>query len=710
MCREEDVSQKNTDFIKKLNFHTLFPLYMNRLILLFLLQITLPVCAQRLSEQEVRKRVMDFLALSDKIKGDNMARSRGTIELDKAYTAENEYICVYDIPHKGGFVIATTDRRTPAVVGYSDSGAFADAKSNPSFNLLLKSYEKCMPKYNPPILYDAGIPEVVTPLLHDTWHQYSPFWNMTPVVNSKQCLTGCVAHAMAEVMKYYEYPKCGNGSHTYTDVRGCGETLTANFKEHVYDWHNILDSYTLGNYTQEQADAVARLISDCGIAVNMRYSPIASGAFPIYQPIALTEYFGYDRGLQIYFRDFFSYAEWDRMLKKELAEGRPILISGYSATEAHAFVCDGYDRNGLYHINWGWEGEANGYYDMQIMSPDLPDWFDRNNPEQGLNLTQIVCVGIRPASESMSPERHSFAFSAIKPLDANIARNEAFSVVTSNMSNIGWNIHDGKVCIALKGDGTIDILKDYEHNFLLEEIEDTTYTDTLTISIPTHIQDGTYRIVPVFQDNGEWKEARTTIGVPNYILAHVSSDSIMLHEDMENMACLSITGLDFPDTLIQASPPEYSITLHNEGSEFFGRIYFALENPDNPGIYTVFSQQGMTLEAGEISTRTFNRTPFTLAKGKYVLRIFHDLNLFNDSIVMIKNLPEKNVTVVNQAEVSIKNIKKESEKAEVVIYSLDGRILHHTHTSNMEDAISKTNLTRGVYIVSQGRRKMKIVK
>lgn len=681
---------------------------MYRFILSFFLLGTLPGYAQRLSEQEVRKRVTDFLISQNKETGIH-SRSGSTIELEKVYSSSEGNICVYDAPEEGCFVIATSEERTSVVLGYSDSGLFSCAQSNASFKALLSSYERNATSDNSPTWRKAELPDAVPPLLHDTWHQSAPFWNMTPVTDSKQCLTGCVAHAMAEVMKYYEHPTCGNGSYTYTDVRGCGEILTANFGEHIYDWKNILDSYIPGSYSQEQADAVALLLSDCGIAVNMRYTPIASGAYPVYQPIAMTNYFGYDRGMQIYFRDFFPYSEWENMLKTELAEGRPILISGYSATEAHAFVCDGYDRNGLFHINWGWEGEANGYYDMRVMSPDLPDWFDRNNPEQGLNLTQVVCVGIRPASETVSQERYSFAFSAIEALDTKVARNAAFRIVTSNLANIGWNIYKERVGIALKKDYVLEILKDYEHEFLLEETEDTTYTDTLSVNIPTHVTDGTYRIMPVYQDGTEWKEARTTVGTPNYLLARISSEGITLCKDEKAEAHLTLTEIDFPDTLIRTSHPEYSLTLRNGEQEFFGRVYLALEHGNTPGNYIVFSQQGMTLEPGEVTTRSFSRTPFNVARGKYKLRIFHDLNLFNDSIVMLEGMPDKLVVVVNPSEVSIEDIMEEREE-EVKIYALNGTLLLCTHTEEAEKAVRNSALSPGVYIACQGKRRLKIVK
>ena len=391
--------------------------------------------------------------------------------LRKVYGPQNSKCAIYDVDG-GGFIIASTDERMPAVLGYSDKGCFARANANPAFRSMLKAFSESEPKQREPLMRRADFPAAVAPLIKDTWHQNEPYWQQTPVVDGKQCVTGCVAHAMAEVMFYHRHPQRGTGSHTYTDSAGCGQTLTANFAEHVYDWDNILNNYAEGEYTQTQADAVALLLSDCGISVNMRYTPTESGAHTVYQPIALTKYFGYDYGTQLYFRDFFTWQEWNDMLMAELAEGRPILIAAYSATLAHAFVCDGYDEQGYYHINLGLGGDADGFYNMQYLSPDQPQWYDKNNPERGMNLLQSVVIGVKPLADGAvpEPEVHSFGMSGISALDDAAERGGELSVVTCDLSNLGWNLHDDRVALALKGDeGVVAVLKDYAHEFLLEE-------------------------------------------------------------------------------------------------------------------------------------------------------------------------------------------------------------------------------------------------
>jgi hypothetical protein len=673
-------------------------------IILLMLCAALNSVAQCLTDAKVESRVRAVVPV------------KKSAPLRKVYGPQNSKCAVYDVDG-GGFIIASTDERMPAVLGYSDKGCFARANANPAFRSMLKAFSESEPKQREPLMRRADFPAAVAPLIKDTWHQYEPFWQRTPQVDGEQCLTGCVAHAMAEVMYYYRYPERGTGSHTYTDSLGCKQTLTANFAEHVYDWDNILNAYVEGEYTQKQVDAVAQLLSDCGIAVNMRYTPAESGAYTIYQPLALTSYFGYDRGIQIYFRDFFTWQEWNDMLMTELSAGRPVLMAGHSNSQAHAYVCDGYDEQGFYHLNWGWEGEADGYYNIQYMSPDLAEWYDKDSPERGLNLLQVIVAGVQPPKNGQhSAEVHSFGMSGISALDDAAERGGELSVVTCDLSNLGWNLHDDRVALALKGDeGVVSVLKDYAHEFLLEEIDDTTYTDTLRFTVPESVSNGVYRLVPVFLDNGEWREARTSVGTPNYLRTVVRSDSVLLSEPIESKASLTFIDTDIPDTLVQWSIPDYSFTLRNDGAEFCGRVYMCLEPVDGSDRRFVFNQQGMTLMPGEVTTRTFHRTVFAAPPpGVYFLTFYNDVNLFNDSLAVLNDVPRRTVRVVTQA-VSIDGVDGDpsAATADALIYSVSGILVGRMSGVTADtavEAVRQLDVPSGLYVVRCGDKVVKIIK
>lgn len=480
-----------------------------------------------------------------------------------------------------------------------------------------------------PILLSSELPVRVGPLLSDNWDQeHDPYLRFTPLDSlGNHCVVGCVALAMGEVMRFWQWPKT------------------------TYDWKNMLDDYIEGQYSEVQGDAVGHLLADCGRMVDMSYGSSSSGAKSIKQPIVLVDSFGYDIGAQVYFRDFFRHSEWHNLLHAELAAGRPILLSAMSSTLSHAFVCDGYNEEGLYHINWGNPNhEEDGWYNFDILTPNQPQWYVKDNPERGLNLIQHVCLGVQPPVQG-SQETHFFGLSHINTLEEtgkNMGRT--IHVVTHNLANVGWNKHEGRVGLALKYKGELlSILADYSHEFELEEITDTTYTDTLCIDVQSPIKIlGEYHIVPVFEDNGEWVEARTSVGVPNYVSIEMTSDGLIIN-DIQSAHChLSITSFDFPDTLATNAAPRYNISIKNESeNQYCGRIYFSLSNPDMSNKNYVFSMQGMYINPGETISRSFFQTPLrNVPVGNYSLNVFADMDLFTDSVVTLGNFKERVISVV----------------------------------------------------------------
>lgn len=214
--------------------------------------------------------------------------------------------------------------------------------------------------------------------------------------STDRSVTGCVATAMAQVMMYYQYPKT-----LQTDIPAYVShtkhlSIPQINKGESYDWDNMLPqyaSYEPLNYTDAQAAAVAKLLYHCGVACEMDYGP-SSGANVT--PGILSTYFGYDSDLmQDLNRDVFTLAEWTQIMDKELSARRPILYSGRSSDGGHEFVCDGTDGNGLYHINWGWGGYQDGYFDVTILNPDKGGAGSGSAPD-GYNQYCSMIVGIAP--------------------------------------------------------------------------------------------------------------------------------------------------------------------------------------------------------------------------------------------------------------------------------------------------------------------------
>lgn len=202
--------------------------------------------------------------------------------------------------------------------------------------------------------------------------------------------TGCVATAMGQIMKRWNWPPSGRGSHTWDPPFPAYGPYTVDFGARTYDWAimpNDVVPYVSG-FEPAGNREVAKLLRDIGVAVEMEYEPGGSGAClwqnsgsPGYCNIGCSQTSFSRHGGMKAFKDYFRYhtptytgkycktdAQWIALLKSELDAGRPILYEG-SGSGGHAFVCDGYDASNNFHFNWGWDGSYNGYYSLTDLTP-----------------------------------------------------------------------------------------------------------------------------------------------------------------------------------------------------------------------------------------------------------------------------------------------------------------------------------------------------
>lgn len=234
--------------------------------------------------------------------------------------------------------------------------------------------------------------EEVKPLISTRWDQTYPYNSGCPIVDGRRSVTGCVATAMAQVMKFWQYPAVGKGEITYSPET-MDEDLYLDFSTVSFNWSAMLNSYR-GIYSDISAQAVADLMKACGHSVMMRYSPYESGAYSREITNALVNYFGYDQGVDRKKRaDYSSQSEWNNLVYGELRQGRPVIYSGQSTAGAHCFVCDGYDGEGLFHINWGWSGVSDGYFLLDQLNPST---VGTGGHYGGYNMDQDVIIGITP--------------------------------------------------------------------------------------------------------------------------------------------------------------------------------------------------------------------------------------------------------------------------------------------------------------------------
>ena len=291
------------------------------------------------------------------------------------------------------FVVVAADDRIVPVLGYSTEGAF-DPQNVP---IQMQDYLEAFSQEITAIINEPSCPSlyqerwatllsdsyaatkgtaVVGPLLSTIWAQTEFYNSLCPedaAGPAGHVPVGCVATAMAQVIRYWEYPVHGVGSHTYlanSSAYGYGDygEQTADYEHTTYDYANMPNRLTASS-TQAQVTAVATLSYHCGVSVDMFYGPKGSGSFMDRVSPALIKYFDYPDRLKHLSRNNYTDEEWVKMLKAELDLGHPMPYDGSGDAGGHAFVCDGYDNEDYFHFNWGWNGAYNNYFLVSSLNP-----------------------------------------------------------------------------------------------------------------------------------------------------------------------------------------------------------------------------------------------------------------------------------------------------------------------------------------------------
>ena len=313
----------------------------------------------------------------------------------------------------GGYIIISGDDQTEEVLGYCDTGSFNYGQLPTAMQEWLDGCAAQIERLGKGgndagarqgiIMRDAvSTHPAVEQLMDCTWNQGSPYNDECPMYFSLgRSVTGCVATAMAQIL-YYNRDKSVSETQaampaydTWTEHPTYGHLHVNGIPAGApLDWDNMLPSYGSGATAIERL-AVAQLMHYCGVAVHMDYTNSASGAQSSEVATALTRYFGYGQSVRYISASDYSDSEWDQTIYNEMAAGRAVYLSGANATAGHAFVCDGYDGNRRYHINWGWGGQSNGYYLLTNLAPGSQGI---GGSDDGYNSYRDAVVGIEPVN------------------------------------------------------------------------------------------------------------------------------------------------------------------------------------------------------------------------------------------------------------------------------------------------------------------------
>ena len=368
--------------------------------------------ASPITSQQAQQNAMDFL----KKKGKTVSKTALRDVSSKDATSKNYY--VFNIGTNEGFVIAAADDQVPAILGYASHGTVLIEAMPANLKAWLDSYDKQISyiqeqgiKGSTPI---TSTHAAISPLMTTTWNQTDPYNQSCPDFFSYgKSVTGCVATAMAQVMYYHRNRSVNQIAATipaYTcqtqwnsDDGAQQISVAAVPAGSVIDWNNMLTNYT-GSETAAQKKAIADFMFYCGASVSMDYANSSNGGSGAYSedvPGAMKTYFGYSDNTRLVSRDNYTNDSWDNLIYNELSNNRPVFYSGVTSSNGgHAFVCDGYDSNGYYHINWGWGGYCDTYF---LLSDLTPQDQGTGGSSGGYNYSQQALIGAEPSGNVTPP-------------------------------------------------------------------------------------------------------------------------------------------------------------------------------------------------------------------------------------------------------------------------------------------------------------------
>ena len=540
-------------------------------------------------------------------------------------TAVSPYY-VFPFGENKGFAIVSGDDDMPEIVGYADHGTY-DANNMPAaMAAFLNNYRatiEAMKQGNASAIKNIAEAKAlranntrattaVSPLLGDIkWNQSEPYNNMCPKYNGTNLsATGCVATAMAQVMMYWKYPNELKADINEYETSTHKLTVAGELKGQKYDWDNMLPTYTNNNYTQTQANAVAKLMLHCGKAVEMDYDE-ESGA--IVTPGHLAKYFGYDSDLMLnLMRTCFTLAEWTAIIDKELQAKRPILYSGRTTNGGHQFVCDGSDGNGLYHINWGWGGYQDGYFDITILNPGQGG-IGAGNVTDGYNRNCNMIIGIQPDNgkvdepladvpsliiEYYNSDEFTSGIELTKATRNNTKENFTIkindcwdNIYSTNIECLcGYGISDGK--------GGFKLISETENI----RMNGTRFGTTLTIN-NRFSPNGTYTIYAIYStDNGKtWKKCAYYYMQPYVVKATATTLSLV-----KTQLTAEITSKETQYSGVEGT---FELSITNNGDDEFIGLINAYTSSTTTCSDDAIAQPYMTIPAHSTVTREIGITP-----------------------------------------------------------------------------------------------------
>lgn len=638
---------------------------MNKIFKLLLLMalMTLPTWAEKVSKTQAQQIAENFLTQKGQRKAKVLLAQipHAALRIPLNGNDAQAPFYIYNVENEGGFVIvAGDDAIGTTILGYGDKGAFQFENAPENVKAVLGMFARAVnnaSKRKKTHRATDAVPSkgnvVVAPLLGDIlWGQDAPFNLQMPTYTAegatKHYYVGCVATAMAQIMRYHQYPAVGTGEKTYT--ANIGKSLTVNYGATTYDWTKMPAAPAKDNANEEENNQLSTLSYHAAVAVNMEFAPNGSGAYSQFVVDAMTNYFGYDKGMSYRVRDYYNTNEWLALIKEELDARRPVFYSASNedGLGGHAFVCDGYDDQNYVHINWGWYGRSNGFFFINALNPD--DLGIGANGG-GYNLNQEIITGIQPRQTTENkPETPVYCKTRLVINQFNDGLIDAITFVESHSATA----FKGKVALVLTD----------QNNQILAQLQDTELSlnavslkggkilidakyfkiQRVTNSVSGVADGDNYKLLLAYQEEGEndWHILRTTHNLPNYSIATVVNGKItkvVLHTPTPDVTLLEKITTD--GKLYAKGSAKFKLHVRNNTPDaYLNYVRLLFTSVDDP------SQQYTLIEPNEGLQQVYDNSektiyllidlPQDMPAGRYKVTAFekgHESHPFSESEV-----------------------------------------------------------------------------
>lgn len=674
--------------------------------LLAVMVLSITAMAQQISVNEAMQRAAALRpATASPAKGNKVQPALMPMLCHTEQSQGNTLYYVFNYPD-GGFAIIGGDNVARPILGYSEQGRFSSTEMPDALKEMLQQYSKEISLAITLQKNNAGIApsnlvsaKASTPALSTLegkakvdlhvdmktkWNQEYPYNSQLKSTRGKNVmfLTGCVATAGAQMMKFYEYPEKGMGRNEYSvtvqmpkEAEDFDTIFSANFAESTYNWNLMRNTYNSSDeLTEEEELAISNLLRDVGVSVEMSYgvsSRGGSGASLTDLGQSLRDHFGYDKSIDNNSRDYYTTEQWDEMLQAELAAGRPVPYRGNSIVSGgHAFIIHGYRASDdSYEINWGWSGHYDGNYPITGVN--------------ALNYSKIVGAGFRNEQgmlRNIKPDEGGAPLINVVLREPIVFDNNTHQTTISNRAN-GGSIRISKFCILNEGYDETTVYYGLEcrnietgKSYIIDDnstvhISSNRYTyfpKTFNIAKNSDAlrENGIYELRPIYRENEE--DEWTYMPTPQ----SVALSTVVVNGGKNNPTKNIVFSID--ETTIQDG--EKAMISHNEG--YAGQVTFSSSNEDvakvnAQGVITAIApgKATITVRGTDHGEYRATETTFNITVIQHSVNAV-DMNLSANKIFVNEN---SNLTVTSANYTG--NVTYTSSNDSIAVVTPDGMVI-----------------------------------